>query len=154
MFAGICASAEFRIEYGGSRRQFGVGHMMVADDEVYAFVFGIFDFLIGLYAAVEYDDELDIAAGGIVNAFARYAIPLLVAGRDVIFYVGIVVLQVFVDERHGGGSVHVVVAVNHNPLFGAHGFVEAMHRLVHVGHEERVMKVVERWCEKFLCFFG
>ncbi len=124
--------------------------MVVADDEIDAAGGCILDFVDGLDAAVEYDDELDAVVGRIVDDVARYAVALVVAGGYVEINLGVEILEIAVYERHGSGAVDIVVAVHEYLLFGAHGAVEAVDGLVHVGHEEGVVEVAQRWMEKFL----
>ncbi len=52
--------------------------------------------------------------GDIVDALARYSVAVVVAGGNVEVELGIIVLEVAVDEGYGGGAVDVVVAVDHN----------------------------------------
>ena len=115
--------------------------MVVADDEVDALLLGVFDFLDGLDAAVQHDDELDATLGGIVNALERYAVSLVVAAGYVVLYVGVIILQILVHEGYGRGAVHVIVAVYHDSFLGAHCGVESVHGPVHVGHKERIVQV-------------
>ena len=129
------------VEDGDGGGQLWVGHVVVADDEVDAAGLGVGDLFYGLDAAVEHYDEPDAALGGVVYALAGDAVPLLVAGGDVVLDVGVVVLEILVDERYGGSAVDVVVAVDHDALLGAHGLVEAVHGLVHAGHKEGVVQV-------------
>ena len=54
----ISAALQFRIEYGHGVGKLFPGHMMVADNEVYAESAGIGYLLVGLDATVEYDDQI------------------------------------------------------------------------------------------------
>ena len=139
--ARVCASRHLRIEYGHGRRQLIIGHMVVADYEVDAVVAGILYLLDSLYAAVKYYDELHLIFDGIINAFSRDAVSLFVAGGYIIFYVAVIILQIFIYQGYGCGAVDIIVAIHHYALLGAHSFVQAFHGLVHVRHQERVMQV-------------
>ncbi len=126
--------------------------MVVADYEVDAETAGIVDLVYGLDAAVKYYHKAYALRGCVVDATLRNPVAFVVACRDVVFNVGIEVAQIAVDERHGGGAVHVVVAVDHYPLFRPHGLVEPGHGFVHVRHKERIVKILERWMEEMFRF--
>lgn len=110
-------SSELGIEYGHGVGQTVAGHVVVADYEVDAETAGIVDLVYGLDAAVKYYHKAYALRGCVVDATLRNPVASVVACRDVVFNVGIEVAQIAVDERHGGGAVHVVVAVDHYPLF-------------------------------------
>ena len=150
--AGVGGAFQLGVEDGGCRRQLLVGHVVVADDEVDAQLLGVGYLLVGLDAAVEDDDKLHALLGGQVDGGFGDAVALIVARGDVVVYLGVVVLQVAVHERHGRRAVHVVVSVDHDSFFGPHRSVEPVYSLVHVGHEEGVVEVAQRRMEKFLSF--
>ena len=129
------------VQDGGGVREDLIGNVMVADYEVYAQFLGVCNLFDGLDAAVQDYYELDAAFGCVFYALHRDSVSLVVAAWNVVLDVGVVVLQVFVDQGHGGGAVHVVVAVEHDSFLGAHRGVQAVHGLVHVGHQERVVQV-------------
>lgn len=87
--------------------------MVVTDDEVYAMLLGVGNLLVGLYSAVEDDDELHPCGGELVDCLGRYPVALLVAGRDEVIYVGVEVLEILVDQGDGGSAVDIIVAVDH-----------------------------------------
>ncbi len=117
--------------------------MVVADYEVYAMLAGMGNFLVGLDAAIEDDDEFHPLIGKIVDNIARNPIPLLITCGYEIVDVGVEVAEIFVDERHCRGAVHVIVTVDHDFLFRPHSPVEPGYRLVHVGHQKRVVEVFQ-----------
>ena len=139
--ARIGRAGHLRIQNRYSVRKCLVGNMMVAHDEVDTLLFSVVDFLYGLYAAVEHDNQFHIVLGRVVAAFERNAIALVITRRDIILHVGIIVLEIFVDECHGGGTVHVIVSVDHDSFLRPHGAVQTVHSLVHVRHKERIMQV-------------
>ncbi len=108
----------------------------------------MFDFLVGLYAAVENNHQLDTLVGEFVDAFAGYAIAFVVACGNVEIEFGVEVLQVAENKRHGSAAVHIVVAVHHDALFAAHGAVQALHGSIHARHEKRIVKVAQRRVEE------
>jgi hypothetical protein len=126
MGVGILGVGAFGIEHGHGLRQLVVGHVVVADDEVHAALVGVGHLVDGFDAAVERDDERDAAADGVVDALERDAVALIVAVGDVVFDRRGVGAEEFVDQRHGRCAVHVVIAINHDPLLVAQGLVEAL----------------------------
>ena len=135
--------------HGG--RQHLVGHVVVADDEVDAFLPGISNFVYGLDAAVQHDDELHARLHGVVHSFVRHPVAFVVAVGDVIVDVRIELLDKLVDQCHGRGAVHVIVSVNQNTFFLSHSLVQARHGHVHVLHQERVVQVGQLRAEKLTC---
>ena len=97
MHVGVGVILAFRIQDGYRRRQHLVRYVVVADDEVDAFLFCVGHFVDGLYAAVEDDDELHACLGGIVHALVRDAISLVVSVGDGVVDVGVVLLNEFID---------------------------------------------------------
>lgn len=93
MFERVGIFFQFRIEDCCSARKFVVGHVMVADDEVYIFAFGVSYFLHCFYTAVESDNECNSAFFGIVYTLRRNAISLVITVGDIIFEVGIKILK-------------------------------------------------------------
>ena len=148
MRVGIAVVAAFGVENSHCRRQHFVGHVVVADDEINAEFFGISYFLIGLDAAVEHNDEAHSHFGRKLHTLARHAITLVIAVGDVVVDVGIVVMDKLIDQSHRSHSVHVVVAIDHNPLFACNGRVEAVDCHLHIVHQERIVQVGELRTEK------
>ena len=143
MGVGILGVGAFGIEHGHGGGQLVVGHVVVADDEVHAALVGVGHLVDGFDAAVERDDECDATADGVVDALERDAVALIVAVGDVVFDRRGVGAEEFVDQRHGRCAVHVVIAINHDPLLVAQSLVEALDSLEHVGHQEGVVQVAE-----------
>ncbi len=90
---------------------------MVADYEIYSAGGRVFYFINGLDTAVEDDYELDVFLGGTVYGRFGDAVSLVVAGGDIEVDFRIEILQITVDQRYGGGAVHVIVAVDKYFLF-------------------------------------
>ena len=129
------------VEHRHSWRQRLVGHMMVTDNEVDAQTLGIGHLFNGLDATVENDDQLYSVFVGIVYSFLAHTISLFIAVGDIIFDVGIKLLQKPVDKSHSRAAVNIIVAIDQNALLAAHSIVEPVDRHIHVLHEERVVKV-------------
>ena len=101
----------FRVEYGHSWWHHVVGHVMVADDEVYAKAFGIFYLLDSLDAAIQDDDKFYTGLVGKVDSFLAHSVAFVVTVGDVVVNVGIELLQESIHQCYGSASVYVVVAV-------------------------------------------
>ncbi len=145
----------------GVQHSYGTGDllgrkMVVADDEIHAFLFGIDDLFRGLDTAVEGDDEPHALAGCEVDALDRNTVAFGVAVGDVESQVLVPELaEELVDQRHGRAAVDVVVAVNHDFLIVRDGPFDPFDRLVHVLHQERVVEVGEGGLkELFRLFYG
>ncbi|GFI14669.1 hypothetical protein IMSAGC008_02229 [Muribaculaceae bacterium] len=134
MRAGVCGAFELGIEYGYRRWKLGVRHMVVAYYEIDAAFGCIAYFVDGLYSAVENYYELYAAFGHIVYAFAGYAVAFLVAGGDIVFELGVKILQIAVHKGHGRGAVHIVVAIYEDFFFRAHRTVQPLDGFVHIRH--------------------
>ena len=137
---GVTVVAALGVENGHCGRQGSVGHVVVANDEVDAALFGIGHLVDGLDAAVEHDDEFHATLGRIVNAFVRHAVTLVVAVGNVVLDLGVELAQKAVDEGHGCATIYVVVAIDHDFLPPHHGSVKPLHGHVHVIHEEGVVQ--------------
>ena len=87
MGIGVGVVVHFRIEYGVCLGQRVVRHVVVANDEIYAVLFCIGNFVDCLYSAIEHDYQFDIIGYGMVDAFYRYAIAFFIACRNIVFNV-------------------------------------------------------------------
>ncbi|CCZ13853.1 unknown [Prevotella sp. CAG:1092] len=125
----VCA---LRVEDGNSRRhhlvghmmsQHLVGHMMVADDEVDTLFLGVRNLVDSFDAAVEDYNKLHTLLFGIVDTLAAHSVALFIAVRNVVFDVGIELLQELVYQSHSGTSVYIVVAIDEYTLLASHSIV-------------------------------
>ena len=116
----VCA---LRVEDGNSRRHHIVGHMMVADDEVDTLFFGIRNLVDSFDAAVEDYNKLYTLLFGIVDTLAAHSVALFIAVGNVVFDVGIELLQELVYQSHSGTSVYIVVAIDEYTLLASHSIV-------------------------------
>jgi hypothetical protein len=94
---GIGGVFTLRIENSHSRRHHLVRHVVVADDEIYALLFGIRYLLDGLDATVKYDNEFYPCFCCIVYSLLADTIALFLAVGDIVVDVGIELLQELVD---------------------------------------------------------
>ena len=155
VFEGIGVVLTLGVEDGHGIGQLLVGHMMVADDEVDALLFGIGYLVDGFDATVEDDNELHALLLGIVYTFLAYAIAFVIAVGDIVFDVGIKLQQKLIDQRYGCTPIYVVIAIHENTLLAAHGIVESVYGDVHVLHQERIDEVGKLGAEESLgCRLG
>ncbi len=115
--------------------------MMVADYKVYPFLLSVGNLIDCLDTTIQNYYQLHIIVCGIINAFQRNSVALFIARGNVILDVAVIILKIFVDKSHGRGAIHIVVTIDHYLLFGTHGLVEPVDRLIHVGHQKWVMKI-------------
>ena len=142
------------VQNGHGLRDFVGREMVVADDEIHAFLFRIDDLFHGLDSAVEGDDERDAFLRRVIDAFDRDAVAFGVPVWNVERQVAVSdVAEELVHERHGRAAVHVVIAVHHDLLAVAHGLRHAFHRAFHVFHQKRIVQVGELRIKKLLCSF-
>ena len=151
VLVGIRVVLALGVQDGHGGRQYLVGHVVVADDEVDAFLPGIRNLLYGLDAAVQHDDELYARLHGVVHSFVRHPVAFVVAVGDVIVDVRIELLNKLVNQCHSRGAVHIIISVNQNTFFLSHSLVQACHGHVHVLHQERVVQVGQLRAEKLTC---
>ena len=138
MLEGVGVVLSLRIEDGHSFRECFVGHMMVADNKVYALFLCIGNLLDGFDAAIEDNDQFHLRFLCVIYSLLAHTIALLVAVGDLVVDVGIELLQELIDECHGCTAVHIIVAINENTLFAPHCVIQPVDSNIHVLHQERV----------------
>ena len=143
VLVGVGVVEALGIEHSHSRRQLRARHVMIADDEVDALLLGIGNLVGSLDATVEHDDKPHARLAGIIDTLARDAVAVVVAVGNVIVYVAGELLQEAIHECHCRATIHIVVAIDEDALLASEGFVEAVHGLLHVLKEERVVQVGE-----------
>ena len=122
--------------------------MVVADNEVYPFRFGVSDLFHSLDAAVENDNQLHPRLKRIVYSLLRHTIPFVVAVRDVVVEVRIVLLQKTIDQRNRRTPVHIIVTIDQDAFLPAHRLIQTLHSQVHIPHQERIVEVVQLGSEE------
>ena len=121
---------------------------MVADDDLDPLAAGVFHLVHGLDAAVQRDDQGEPAVGGPVDALVGHAVAFVIAVGDVEVHLVGEALDERVHQGHGGGPVHVVVAVDQDFLAAGYGLVQPLHGRVHVFHQEGVVQGVQARAEE------
>ena len=125
--------------------------MVITDNEVYAQCLGILYLLMSLYSTIKNDNQLHTILIRHVNSLATHSISLLIAIRDIVFYVGIVKTKELIDEGYSRTAVNIIVTIYHDTFLTPHGIIEPIHRDIHILHQERIDKVIELRTEKALC---
>ena len=148
---GVGAVDPLGVQYSHGLRYFVGREMVVADDEIHAFLLRIDYFFRGFDATVQRDDESYALAGRMVDSLDGYAVAFGIPVGNVERQVLVSdVAEELVDQRHGRAAVDVVVAVDHDFLMVADGLLDARDRLVHVLHQEGVMEVGQARFEELL----
>lgn len=139
----IIAVVPFGIQYGSGIRQGLVGKVVVADDDVDALFLGIPDLLDSLDAAVEGDYQRVAVLACPVYTLVGYAVSLIVAVRNVVFDIWVEIAYKGVHQGHGRSPVHIVVSVDHHVFLVGYRFLETVDSLVHILHQEGIVKLGE-----------
>ena len=117
MFVGILRVGTFGIEHSHGGRQFVVGHVMVANDEIDAPLIGVGHLVDGFDTTVERNDQRDAVFDGIVDAFVRNTVALVVPIGNIKIDCRRVGSQKLVDERYSRCTVYIIIPINQNLLF-------------------------------------
>ncbi len=104
------------IEHRQRGRQFRFGQVMVGDDHVDAQFVGAAHHFGGADAGIHADDQLDALCGRGLHHFRAHAVAVLQTVRHVIAGDAAGELDGLREQHHGGGAVHVVVAVDQDLL--------------------------------------
>ena len=142
----------FRIQDSGGCRKYLVRNVMVTDNEVDAFLFGIRNLFYGFDAAVQYDDQFHTGLIRIIYSLLRYAIPFVVTVGNVVVDVRIELLKEFENQCDGCCSVYIIVSIYHDTFLSAHGQIQPLYGYIHVFHQERVMQLTQLRAEKAFGF--
>ena len=118
--------------------------MVVADDEVDMLLIGVRDLIYGFYTAVERDDQGTSFLLGGVDTFGGDTITFGVAVGNIIDEVIRLCAKEGVHQRHGRGTIDIIVTIDHNALVGINGAAEPVYRCAHVAHQERIVQTIQR----------
>ena len=102
----------FGVQYSYGRRKHIIRYMMIADDEINPFLFGISDFFYCFNSTIEYNNQSYTGFCGVVHSFFRNAIPFIVSVGYVIIKVRIELLNKLVDQCYGSSTVYVIISIN------------------------------------------
>jgi hypothetical protein len=101
---GIGIIRTLSVEYGYSIGQLFIWYMVVADDKINPFLFGVTDFFDRFDAAIKGYYEGVLVLGCIVYSLVRNTIPFVVAIGNIIVDVRGKPLQEFIDQCNGCSS--------------------------------------------------
>jgi len=144
LLEGIRTVGTFRIKHGHGFRQHIARSVVVADDHVDTAFRSIRHLVHGLDPAVERDDQAHTLAGRPIDAQERDAITFGITVGDVEREVAGEALQEGIDQGHGRGAIHIVIAVHHDALVLAQSPFDAFDGHEHVGHQEGVVQLLQR----------
>ena len=102
----------FGVQNSYGRRKHIIRYMMIADDEINPFLFGISDFFYCFNSTIEYNNQSYTGFCGVVHSFFRNAIPFIVSVGYVIIKVRIELLNKLVDQCYGSSTVYVIISIN------------------------------------------
>ena len=136
------------IQHGHRRRQFLFGKMMVADDDIDAVSCRDLDFLNGLDAAVEGNQQAEAIVSRPLYALVRHSVSFFVTVGNVEIHLVGKALQEGIHQRHGGSAINIIIAIHENLLSPFNCLVQTLHGLVHILHQEGVMQVFETRTEE------
>ena len=123
VFVWIRRIRTFGIQNGGSRWKYLIGYMMVADNEIDAFFFGVTDFFYRFNTTVQYDDQFYSGGVSVVYSFFRHTIPFIISVGDIIIDVRVELLKKFENKGDSRSAVHVIISIHQDTLFSSHGQV-------------------------------
>ena len=150
----IVAVGPLGVEHRHRRRNLVGRQVVVADNEINTLFLCIDNLLHGLDTAIEGYCQRHALARGEVDTPDRYAVAVVVTVGDVENKVLVTYLaKKLVYQRYGRGAVHVVVAIDHDLLIVGHGALDALHRLVHILYQERIVQIGELRVEKLIRLF-
>ena len=140
----IGAIASLRVDHGERRRQLGVGLVMVGDDQIDAVFAGATCGVGAANAAVDRDDQRDAVGMQPIDGRRLQAVPILDPFGEEVHDVGAEQLERPAKDHRGGDAVHVVVAVDRDPLPPADSRENPIDRRPHVGQRHRIVKMIDR----------
>ena len=131
-----------RVEDGHSGWQFIIRHVMITHDKVNAQRLGVSYLLDCLYATVKHNNQFNTFFRCIVQSLDTDTIALIVTVGNIVFNMGIELLQKLVHQSYRRTSINIVVAIDHDTLFTSHSVIQPIDSHVHVVHQERIYQLV------------
>ncbi len=141
-FIRIIGIGSFGIDNGHGTGKLIVGHMMIANDEIDAFLFGIRNLIDGFDAAVKRNNKFYTCAHSIIDSLKRYAVPFIVPIRNIIIDIICYSAQKLVNQRNGRCAIDIVISINQNSLLVPNSSFNASDCHFHVGQQKWIMQVV------------
>src|SRR5262249_4809622 len=128
--------------------------MVVRDNAVKAEKIGPFDYVKGLDARIDADDELDSINGRLLNHLSLHPVSVHKTARDVISGASTKHVQSFAQNDDGGGSIDIVVPVDQNLLLALNCLTYPLNRPLQVAHQKGVCKRIESGLKELLGCWG
>src|SRR5690606_28409983 len=124
--------------------------MVVTNDEVHAFRARIGDLFDGLDATIQSDNQCKSIRSSVIYALCGNPIPFAVAIRYVKLNTRMKGSEKAINDGHGGGAVHIIIAVDQDFFVIANSFFDTKDGLFHILHQKRIVKVIQTWSEEDL----
>ena len=128
--------------------------MMVGDDEVEAEPLRGFSFGEGAHAGVDCDDEPNALGMGDLKHSGLQAVAFAKAMRDVEANLAAEQFNCGFQQHDGGGSVHVVVAIEQDGFLARDGRFDAFHGGLHAEHQQGIVQMRDFRIEECKGFAG
>ena len=90
--------------------------MVVTDDKINPFLVGVCDLIHGFDSAIQRNNQRAALLLRRVDSFVRDTISFRVTVRDIIDHIIRLRPQERIHQRHSRRAVHVVIAIDHDPL--------------------------------------
>ena len=150
MLEGIGRVFTLRIKNSDCGRHSLIRHVVITYNEIDATFLGISYFVDCLDATIEHNNKFYVPFCCLVYSFPAYSITLVVTVGNVVFDVGIELLQELVNQSYRRTSIYVVVTIDHDAFLASHSVVQTVNSHVHVVHEEWIDELVEHRTEESL----
>ena len=144
VLVGIAAVAALRVHDGERLRQFGIGLVMVGDDEIHPEFAGAARRLGGADAAVDRDDDSGAVGVQTLDGGRLQAVAVAQPFGDEVRDVAAEQFERPPQDHRGGDAVDVVVAVHDDPFLAGDGAEQAVDRRRQVGELPRILQVRQR----------
>ena len=140
---GIWTVVAFWIQhrYGAGKRI--PGAVVIADDHIDATLCGVVHLVDGFDATVQGDDEAHVLLSGVVDALERDAVAFGIPIRDVEGDVTGEAQQEGIDQGHSRGTIHIIIAIDHDALVVPQRPFDPLDGYLHVRHQEGVMQLFQ-----------
>ena len=115
--------------------------MVVANDEIDAFLLGILDFVDCLDTTIEHNYQLHAYFFGVIDTLYRDTITFFVASRYIILDIRVEIEKILIDQSDCSSAVYIIVAVDQNFLLQPHSIIKPFHSFIHILHAKRIVQL-------------
>ena len=148
ILVGIATVVPLRVDDGQRLRQLGVWFVVIRDDQVDAELVRPPPGVGAANAAIDGDDQLNAIRVQSLDRDRQKPITVLQPLGDEMDDIRAEHFECAAQDDGGGDAVHVVVAVDRNPLVAGDRRDNSIDRSAHVGQQHRIVQVIERRIEK------